>query len=456
MKDYTNESPAFSDKIKILETTDTDHADNFNKFAKQLLDNDIALKALFDEFVGRIKEIAFSGSYDDLEDKPEKFPPASHKHAKADITNFPSSMPASDVYSWAKAANKPSYSWSEIGSKPGTFPPSSHSHNYAASNHSHSHLSNLYIDIDTNKTAWIRANLGSTYSNMIQFADAILSDFDSIYHNFSHLCGSTHTKGQAHRHAEIASHVNLMRLGWGLFVYNPYTNLTIIATASYGGGIGLQSYTSETNGTTCSSFYLYPVKDNLGYLGASDKRWKQLYAVNGTISTSDARMKKDISYIGRESNYDTKLSDSSLMTFIMELKPVVFRRKDGESGRPHHGLISQDVEEALKTAGITDHAGFIKSPKTKSVEKERETEKTVKKEDGTVETVKGTEKYTTQEEIPGEYIYSLRYEEFIADLLRFCQILYDKSVEQDEKIASLEERMARMETEAMFDKAGDY
>jgi hypothetical protein len=27
-------------------------------------------------------------------------------------------MPASDVYSWAKASSKPSYSWSEIGSKP--------------------------------------------------------------------------------------------------------------------------------------------------------------------------------------------------------------------------------------------------------------------------------------------------------------------------------------------------
>lgn len=38
------------------------------------------------------------------------------------------SMPASDVYSWAKASSKPSYSWNEIGSKPSTFTPSSHSH----------------------------------------------------------------------------------------------------------------------------------------------------------------------------------------------------------------------------------------------------------------------------------------------------------------------------------------
>lgn len=40
------------------------------------------------------------------------------------------SRPASDVYSWAKAATKPSYAWSEITDKPTTFTPSSHTHNY--------------------------------------------------------------------------------------------------------------------------------------------------------------------------------------------------------------------------------------------------------------------------------------------------------------------------------------
>lgn len=49
---------------------------------------------------------------------------------KSKITDFPSSLPASDVYAWAKASSKPSYSWSEIGSKPSTFTPSSHNHSY--------------------------------------------------------------------------------------------------------------------------------------------------------------------------------------------------------------------------------------------------------------------------------------------------------------------------------------
>ena len=37
-----------------------------------------------------------------------------HKHVKADITDFPTSMPASDVPAWAKAASKPSYTIGEV------------------------------------------------------------------------------------------------------------------------------------------------------------------------------------------------------------------------------------------------------------------------------------------------------------------------------------------------------
>ena len=86
---------------------------------------------------------------------------SSHTHTKAQITDFPTSMPASDVYAWAKAPTKPSYTKSEIGlgnvdntadsaksvkyatsagsagavawanvsGKPATFAPSEHNHN---------------------------------------------------------------------------------------------------------------------------------------------------------------------------------------------------------------------------------------------------------------------------------------------------------------------------------------
>lgn len=50
--------------------------------------------------------------------------------AWGNVSGRPSSMPASDVYAWAKASSKPSYSWGEITGKPSSFTPSSHTHNY--------------------------------------------------------------------------------------------------------------------------------------------------------------------------------------------------------------------------------------------------------------------------------------------------------------------------------------
>ena len=44
-----------------------------------------------------------------------KFAPISHTHKKSEIVDFPSSMPASDVSAWAKAASMPSYTKAEVG-----------------------------------------------------------------------------------------------------------------------------------------------------------------------------------------------------------------------------------------------------------------------------------------------------------------------------------------------------
>lgn len=60
----------------------------------------------------------FPVSWIEVTGKPTTFPPSSHTHTKSQITDFPTSMPASDVYSWAKQAQKPAYSWSEITNKP--------------------------------------------------------------------------------------------------------------------------------------------------------------------------------------------------------------------------------------------------------------------------------------------------------------------------------------------------
>lgn len=70
-----------------------------------------------------------------------------HKHSKADVTDFPESMPASDVSAWAKAPTKPTYTaaevgaapkshrhaWGEVTGKPTEYPPEAHTHHYAGS-----------------------------------------------------------------------------------------------------------------------------------------------------------------------------------------------------------------------------------------------------------------------------------------------------------------------------------
>ena len=54
-------------------------------------------------------------AWDNVTGKPSVYAPTSHTHTKSQITDFPASLPASDVSAWAKASSKPSYSKSEVG-----------------------------------------------------------------------------------------------------------------------------------------------------------------------------------------------------------------------------------------------------------------------------------------------------------------------------------------------------
>ncbi len=203
--------------------------------------------------------------------------------------------------------------------------------------------------------------------------------------------------------------------------------------------------------------YFESDRDNMTVLGGASTRWKQIYAVTSSITTSDRREKKNISYMGSYSNEDTYMSDDTLQSFIRGLLPCIYLRIDGDTGRPHHGLISQDVEELLKKLGIKDHAGFIKSPKTETIEIEEEVEEEYTDEDGNKKTRTVIQKREEQREIPGEYIYGLRYEEFIADIVRFVQI-QDERIEEQEKIIqgqqeeidSLKARLERLEVLMLY------
>ncbi|MDD4820789.1 MAG: hypothetical protein PHD21_08155, partial [Flavobacteriales bacterium] len=77
------------------------------------------------KYFSDLKTVAFTGEYNDLSGKPTI--PAAQVNAdwnatsgKAQILNQPTSLPASDVSAWAKAANKPTYTATEVGALPDT------------------------------------------------------------------------------------------------------------------------------------------------------------------------------------------------------------------------------------------------------------------------------------------------------------------------------------------------
>jgi hypothetical protein len=134
----------------------------------------------------------------------------------------------------------------------------------------------------------------------------------------------------------------------------PETNTKMTITTDGNVGIGISNPTTvlQVGGD------VVPSADNAYTCGNSDFRWAEIWAVNGTIQTSDQRKKTDIS--------DTQLG----LDFITALRPVDYKWIEGQkqdirdgSGnilrydivpgiRIHHGFLSQEVKTALDNHGI--------------------------------------------------------------------------------------------------------
>ena len=231
-----------------------------------------------------------------------------------------------------------------------------------------------------------------------------------------------------------SSHViirsNYIRVNEKSWIYhNSSQNLTFSASSS-GGDVDL--YGCDL-GVADSAWSFRGHADTYMNAGDGNLRWSVVYANSATINTSDRNQKKDI-----------KELDSMSEDFIMDLKPVSYKWKDKKSDRTHYGLIAQDVEETMNKFGMTamDFAGFCKDQKTES------RDEPVLNQDGTI--VDDTEgnplTYKKQYPIEGEYRYSLRYEEFIAPMIKTIQIRQKELDEQEELIKTLEARITALES----------
>ena len=163
----------------------------------------------------------------------------------------------------------------------------------------------------------------------------------------------------------------------------------------------------------------FPNTDDAVTCGASGKRWSQVWAANGTIQTSDPRTKTDI-------------EDSALgLEFINKLRPVSYKFKIGGNRvveerivkeaeydtegnllraqvtekvvepiagkRTHYGLLTTNVKDA---AGDHDFGGYIKTDIDNPESEE-----------------------------------ALRYDEFIAPLIKAVQQLSQRVVQLESKLA---------------------
>jgi len=189
---------------------------------------------------------------------------------------------------------------------------------------------------------------------------------------------------------------------------NSYAQLyTGTTTALYFGSNNILSLGINTSG------HVIAITDNTYTMGASGNRWSAIWSANGTIQTSDEREKKDIT------NTDLGLD------FVSKLRPVCYKWKVGqnivtrepdgldengneqfkivktprEGTRIHYGLIAQEVKQVL---GDKDFGGYIHDEDTD---------------------IKG-----------------LRYDQFIAPLIKSIQELKAELEEATTRIKTLESK----------------
>ena len=167
-----------------------------------------------------------------------------------------------------------------------------------------------------------------------------------------------------------------------------------------------------------------PAVDNRSNWGLSSKKWYSVwsYAFSGA---SDRKLKKDIRDI------DSEWANE----FIDRLKPSSYRFKDNSYGKVHTGFIAQDVEKAMLELGMDrrDFAGLVKTIKPKDTDVDYKTYS---------ESIDDPDNFEGPDE---NYDYCLRYDDFIAPLVAYCQGLKKKSLELEVRCDQLEKKVELLE-----------
>lgn len=159
--------------------------------------------------------------------------------------------------------------------------------------------------------------------------------------------------------------------------------------------------------------HLRPASNGDTDCGSASYKWRNLYCKNGTIQTSDRNEKMNIA----------DMSEQYANAIIDDAVPKTYMMLNNESGRTHAGMIAQDLEEQLFKNGMSskDFAGFIKYQK---------------------EDANG---------VPAnEYGYGIRYEEYIAPLIKYSQCLKRDLKQEIERNQQLQFQLLNLQGEFMI------
>lgn len=162
-----------------------------------------------------------------------------------------------------------------------------------------------------------------------------------------------------------------------------------------------------------NKYHFRPGSNNTLDCGSTSFKWDNIYATNGTIQTSDRNEKMNIS----------DMSEQYANAIIDDAVPKTYMMLNNESGRTHAGMIAQDLEEQLSKNGMSskDFAGFIK----------------YRKEDANG--------------VPAnEYGYGIRYEEYIAPLIKYSQCLKRDLKQEIERNRQLQFQLLNLQGEFMI------
>jgi|DEB0MinimDraft_6_1074348.scaffolds.fasta_scaffold07037_5 hypothetical protein len=136
-----------------------------------------------------------------------------------------------------------------------------------------------------------------------------------------------------------------------------YISKAVLSTSDYKHATSSYGTTSVEVDSVSNSFS--PTTDNVHDLGSSSQRWKDVYASNATIQTSDKNQKEQIEELSEKEKTVAVNCKSLIRKF--KWKDAVLEK--GTDARFHFGVIAQDLEKAFSDGGLDarDYGIFIEA-----------------------------------------------------------------------------------------------